>query len=66
MHPHAIIEAADGLPQGVDGVGEGEQRINRLEEIGYQFQRVEPGCAGDLHEHQDDAEGFAHMLERDG
>ena len=59
------VEAPDRLPHRVDAVGERQERVDRTEEPGHQLDRVQAGRAGDLHDHQQDAQAPADVAEGD-
>ena len=60
------VHAADGLAQQIDAVGEGQQRMQPLEEAGHHLDGIHARRAGDLHNDEDDANGFTDMLKRGG
>ena len=52
------VEAADGLAHGVDGVGEGQHRVNDLEELRHHLDGEHARGAGNLHDEQNDRDGL--------
>ena len=60
------IHATDGLAQQVDAIGEGQQRMQPLEEAGHHLDGIHARRAGDLHNDEDDANGFTDMLKGGG
>ena len=57
------VEACDRLTHRVNAVGEGEQRVQEAEEGRQHLDRVQAGGAGNLHDHDDDAQPLADVLE---
>ena len=60
------IHATNGLAQQVDAIGEGQQRMQPLEEAGHHLDGIHARRAGDLHNDEDDTNGFTDMLKRGG
>ena len=57
------VESPDDLTQRINTVGEGEQRMQEPEEGGQHFDRIQAGRARNLHDHDDDAQALADVLE---
>ena len=60
------IHATDGLAQQVDAIGEGQQRMQPLEEAGHHLDGIHARRTGDLHNDEDDADCLADMLKGGG
>ena len=60
------VEAADGLAHGVDGVGEGQQRMNELEKVRHHLDGEHARRAGNLHDEQNDRDGLPDVPKRVG
>ena len=61
---HAV-HAADGLAHRVNAIRKRQQRMQRLEEARHHLNGVHARGTRDLHDHEDDADGLADVLERD-
>ena len=60
------IHATDGLAQQVDAIGEGQQRMQPLEETGHHLDGIHARRARNLHDDEDDANCFTDMLKGGG
>ena len=60
------IEPRHNLTQRVNTVSEGEQRVQEAEEGRKHLDRVQAGRTGNLHDHNDDAQALADVLEARG
>ena len=60
------VEPGDDLTQRVNTVGEGEQRVQEAEEGRQHLDRIQAGRPGNLHNHDDDAQALADVLEARG
>ena len=52
------VKAADGLAHGVDGIGEGQKRVNDLEKVRHHLDGEHARGAGNLHDEQNDRDGL--------
>src|SRR5699024_10905893 len=70
-HPHELqvmrtVETANGFAQGINAIGRRKERINSLEESGQKLNGIKAGCAGDLHDDQQDGDELTHQPESGG
>ena len=60
------VESPDDFTQRINAIGEGEQRMQEPEEGGQHLDRIQTGRSGNLHDHDDDAQTLADVLEARG